>query len=80
MAAGATEGKDAYVFGRCFWGSDAVNMADVKGLIDLTRKVHDKSATFYLFFSRNGFEENVKTVSQTIKNIMLIDLKGMIEE
>ncbi len=58
----------------------AVNMADVKGLIDLTRKVHDKSATFYLFFSRNGFEENVKTVSQTIKNIMLIDLKGMIEE
>ena len=80
MVSGETEGKDAYVFGRCFWGKDAVNMADVKGLIDLTRKVHDKSATFYLFFSRNGFEENVKTVSQTIRNIMLIDLNGMIEE
>jgi AAA+ ATPase superfamily predicted ATPase len=80
MASGETEGKDAYIFGRCFWGDDAVNMADVKGLIDLTRKVHDKSATFYLFFSRNGFEENVKTVSQTIRNIMLIDLKDMIKE
>lgn len=78
MATGETEGRSAYAFGRCFFQNKPVDMLDVKELIDLTKKIHNKVSTFYLFFSVSGFAENVRTVSQTIRNIMLIDLKDMI--
>lgn len=78
MATGEAEGKSAYAFGRCFFQEKEVDMLDVKELIDLTKKIHNKVTTFYLFFSVSGFAENVRTVSQTIRNIMLIDLKDMI--
>ncbi|MQN01919.1 MAG: ArsR family transcriptional regulator [bacterium LCO1.1] len=78
MATGEAEGKNAYIFARCFFKEQQVDMMDVKELIDLTKKIHNKISTFYLFFSVNGFAENVQTVSQTIRNIMLIDLKDMV--
>ncbi|MDD6550595.1 MAG: ATP-binding protein [Lachnospiraceae bacterium] len=78
MATGEAEGKSAYIFARCFFQEKQVDMMDVKELIDLTKKIHNKISTFYLFFSVNGFAENVQTVSQTIRNIMLIDLKDML--
>lgn len=78
MATGEAEGKNAYIFARCFIKEKQVDMTDVKELIDLTKKIHNKISTFYLFFSVNGFAENVQTVSQTIRNIMLIDLKDML--
>lgn len=78
MATGEAEGKSAYAFGRCFFQEKEVDMVDVKELIDLTKKIHNKVTTFYLFFSVSGFAENVRTVSQTIRNIMLIELKDML--
>ena len=78
MATGEAEGKNAYIFARCFFKEEQVDMMDVKELIDLTKKIHNKISTFYLFFSVNGFAENVQTVSETIRNIMLIDLKDML--
>ncbi|MGN0241018.1 MAG: ATP-binding protein [Candidatus Weimeria sp.] len=78
MATGEAEGKNAYIFARCFFKEEQVDMVDVKELIDLTKKIHNKISTFYLFFSVNGFAENVQTVSETIRNIMLIDLKDML--
>ena len=78
MATGEAEGKSAYIFARCFFQEKQVDMMDVKELIDLTKKIHNKISTFYLFFSVSGFAENVQTVSQTIRNIMLIDLKDML--
>ena len=78
MATGEAEGKSAYAFGRCFFQEKEVDMLDVKELIDLTKKIHNKVTTFYLFFSVSGFAENVRTVSHTIRNIMLIELKDML--
>lgn len=78
MAVGEAEGKSAYIFARCFFQEKQVDMMDVKELIDLTKRIHNKISTFYLFFSVDGFAENVQTVSQTIRNIMLIDLKDML--
>ena len=78
MATGEAEGKSAYAFGRCFFQEKQVDMLDVKELIDLTKKIHNKVTTFYLFFSVSGFAENVRTVSHTIRNIMLIELKDML--
>ena len=78
MATGEAEGKNAYIFARCFFKEEQVDMMDVKELIDLTKKIHNKISTIYLFLSVNGFAENVQTVSETIRNIMLIDLKDML--
>ena len=80
VAKGESEGADAMIFARCFYRDAPVGMADLKSLIELTKKVGDKGATFYIIFSKNGFEENAKTVAATIKNIMLISLEEIVTE
>ncbi|MCR5453113.1 MAG: hypothetical protein K6F00_10850, partial [Lachnospiraceae bacterium] len=80
VAKGESEGADAMIFARCFYRDEPVGMVDLKSLIDLTRRINDKGATFYIIFSKNGFEENAKTVAATIKNIMLISLEEIVME
>ena len=74
VALGEMDGDDAMVFARCYYDDEAIGIATLKELIELTKHVRDKSNAFYLIFSKSGFQENTKTVAATIKNIMLISL------
>ena len=77
VALGETEGRDAIIFTRCYYRDEPVGMLDLKDMIDLAKKIQEKGAVFYLFFSKDGFEENARTVAATIRNIMLITLEDI---
>ena len=79
VALGETEGKNATIFGRCYYTEKQIEIAELKELIDLTKRVKDKGEVYYIAFSKSGFHENAKTVAEAIKNIMLVSLKEIVQ-
>lgn len=79
VALGKCEGKTSTVFARCYYNDDPIEMATLKDLIELTKRVSSKGDVFYIVFSKNGFHENTLTVAGAIKNIMLISLEDVVK-
>ncbi len=79
VALGQTEGKSSTVFARCYYDDAPIEMATLKNLIELTKRVSSKGDVFYIVFSKSGFHENTLTVAGAIKNIMLISLEDVVK-
>lgn len=78
VAVGESGGDEAMIFGRCYYTDEPVVITTLKELIDLTKQVKGKKNVFYLVFSKSGFHENTTTVAATIKNIILVSLKDIV--
>ena len=83
--AGTTEGfdivslgtngeKDVTVYSLCFYDNRIIEVAEIKAMIEMTRKLHREGDVYYVVCAKEGFHENVETVASTIKNILLITL------
>jgi hypothetical protein len=70
------------IFGRCYFGEKKpVDMASLKGLIDLTKKVREKGEVdYYIAFSNNGFHDTALTAAGAIKNIILISMEDIVKQ
>lgn len=79
VALGHREDKDATIYGRCYYGTDPIEIHQLKELIDMTKKLKRDGDVFYMIFSKAGFHENAMTVSATIKNIMLVTLDEVVK-
>ena len=54
-------------------------MATLKSLIDLTRHLKTSDNTYYVIFSKSGFNASAQTAASAIKNIILISMKEVCE-
>lgn len=74
--------KSSMIFGRCYFGEKKpVDMASLKGLIDLTKKVREKGEVdYYIAFSNNGFHDTALTAAGAIKNIILISMEDIVKQ
>lgn len=77
VSLGRCEGRSAIVFCQCYYTQSAIEVAQLKALIEKTKQIRRTGDTFYLVFSKSGFNENAITISSAIKNIMLITLAEM---
>lgn len=77
VALARTQDQEAMIFGQCHYSDQPIGIANLKELIDLTKRVKGKKNVFYLVFSKNGFHENTTTVAATIKNIILVSLEDI---
>lgn len=77
VSLGKCEGKTATIFCQCYYNKEPIEVAQLKLLIEKTKQLHRQGDTFYLVFSKAGFNENAITISSAIKNIMLITLDEM---
>ena len=83
VCSGTTEDmKSSLIFGRCYFGGEKpVDMASLKGLIDLTKKVREKGEVdYYIAFSNNGFHDTAQTAASAIKNIILISMDDIVKQ
>ena len=83
VCSGTTEDeKSSLIFGRCYIGENKpVDMASLKGLIDLTKKVREKGEVdYYIAFSNNGFHDTAVTAANAIKNIILISMEDIVKQ
>jgi len=74
VSLGKCDGKSATVFCQCYYNHEAIEVAQLKALIEKTKQLKRQGDVFYLVFSKAGFNENAITISSAIKNIMLISL------
>ncbi len=83
--AGTTEGFDIVSIGKqgeqdvtictlCFYQERQIGVADLKGLIETTKKFKRSGEIYYVVCAKDKFHENVETVASTIKNVILITL------
>jgi|GEM_PF-281682 len=79
VALGKSEEGDSTMFARCFDQKEPVNMAELKGLIDMTKKLNGRGEVFYVAFSVGGFDELAQTAAEAIRNIMLVSLSDVHE-
>lgn len=77
VSLGKSEGRSATVFTLCFYEDRAIEVAELKELIEKTKQMHREGDAFYVACSKKGFHENAMTVASTIKNIILIRLEDM---
>lgn len=72
VSLGTSEGRTATIFCLCYYHHSPIEVAELKGLIEMSRQLHREGDVYYLVFSKSGFHENALTVSATIRNIMLL--------
>lgn len=77
VALGDSNGKKATIFCQCYYDDEPIDIGKLKVLIDKTKQMDHQGDSYYLVFSKSGFQETVKTASSAIKNIMLIALDDM---
>lgn len=83
VCSGTTEDmKSSLIFGRCYFGGEKpVDLASLKGLIDLSKKVREKGEVdYYIAFSNNGFHDTALTAAGAIKNIILISMDDIVKQ
>ena len=74
VAIGERKDEPAMLFARCFYDDDPIDMATLKSLIDLTKHLKTGDNTYYVIFSKSGFNASAQTAASAIKNILLISL------
>lgn len=79
VCSGKDENGEAFSFSRCFFFREAVEIQELKDIIELTKHVRKQGDMYYLVFSAGGFSDHAETVSQAIRNIMLFNLDDMID-
>ncbi|MCR5099136.1 MAG: hypothetical protein K6B14_09335 [Lachnospiraceae bacterium] len=79
VAIGENKGAPAMLFARCFYDEDPIDIATLKSLIDLTRHLKTSDNTYYVIFSKSGFNASAQTAASAIKNIILISMKEVCE-
>ncbi len=79
VAIGENRGAPAMLFARCFYDDDPIDMATLKSLIDLTKHLKTSDNTYYVIFSKSGFNASAQTAASAIKNIILISMKEVCE-
>ena len=77
VSLGKSDGKSATIFAQCYYNEEPIEVAQLKTLIERTKKLRRQGDAYYLVFSNAGFHENAITISSAIKNIMLITLDEM---
>ncbi len=77
VSLGKSEGRSATIFTLCFYEDRAIEVIELKELIEKTKRMHREGDAFYVACSKKGFHENAMTVASTIKNIILIQLEEM---
>ncbi|MDD6579234.1 MAG: DUF234 domain-containing protein [Lachnospiraceae bacterium] len=80
VCSGKDENGEAFSFSRCYFMKEAVEIQELKDIIELTKHVRRQGDMYYLIFSAGGFSDHAVTVSQAIRNIMLFNLDDMINE
>ena len=75
VSLGTNGDKDVTIYSLCFYDNRIIEVAEIKAMIDMTRKLHREGDIFYVVCAKEGFHENVETVASTIKNILLITLE-----
>ncbi|MDD6194126.1 MAG: DUF234 domain-containing protein [Lachnospiraceae bacterium] len=75
VSVGTADGKTATIFTLCFYEDRAIEVAELKWMIDMTRQMHREGDVYYVVCTKDRFHENVETVASTIKNIILVTLK-----
>ncbi len=79
VAIGEKKDAPAMLFARCFYDDEPIDMATLKSLIDLTRHLKTSDNTYYVIFSKSGFNASAQTAASAIKNIILISMKEVCE-
>ena len=79
VAVGESKDAPAMLFARCFYDDEPIDMATLKSLIDLTKHLKTSENTYYVIFSKSGFNSSAQTAASAIKNIMLISMKEVCE-
>lgn len=74
VAMGEKNGAPAMLFARCYYDDDPIDMATLKSLIDLTKHLKTSENTYYVIFSKSGFNSSAQTAAAAIDNILLISL------
>ncbi len=74
VALGERKDEPAMLFARCFYNDEPIDMATLKSLIDLTKHLKTSDNTYYVIFSKSGFNASAQTAASAIKNILLISL------
>ncbi|ONN27462.1 ATPase [Thermosipho affectus] len=69
--------KENILFGECKWKNGLVDMTIVKKMIDKS-VLFDFKNKFYVFFSKNGFTDEVVNFSKVSGNILLFSLNDLI--
>ena len=75
----ANDGKD-YIFCECKWRNEKLDLAVLRGLrtkADVFSK--NRNNTYYILFSKSGFTDAVIDESRLDSNIMLVDLKQLMD-
>ena len=78
VSLGKCDGKSATIFCQCYYNTQAIEVAQLKALIEKTKQLKRQGDVFYLVFSKSGFNENAITISSAIKNIQLFTLDEML--
>jgi len=76
---GVMEGESATVFCRCYYGNEPIEISLLKELIELTKHTGQKGTSFYVIFSKAGFNDNALTVASAIRNIVLVGIDELSE-
>ena len=74
VAIGEKDDEPAMLFARCFYDDEPIDMATLKSLIELTKHLKTRENTYYVIFSKSGFNASAETAAAAIKNILLISL------
>ena len=79
VAIGENRDAPAMLFARCFYNDEPIDMATLKSLIDLTKHLKTSENTYYVIFSKSGFNASAQTAAAAIKNILLISMQEVCE-
>lgn len=80
VSLGTAGDKEVIVYSLCFYEDRIIEIAEIKAMIEMTRKLHREGEVFYVICAKKGFHENVETAASTIKNILLISLEEEVKE
>lgn len=80
VSLGTAGDKEVIVYSLCFYEDRIIEIAEIKAMIEMTRKLHKEGEVFYVICAKQGFHENVETAASTIKNILLISLEEEVKE
>ncbi len=78
VSLGEADSKAAAIFTLCFYEERTIGVAELKWMIEMTKRMKHDGDVFYVVCAKDRFHENVETVASTIKNISLITLQDVI--
>ncbi|QTA38525.1 AAA family ATPase [Thermosipho ferrireducens] len=70
--------KESIIFGECKWKDGIVDMSVIEKLIAKSA-LFDFKNKFYVYFSKNGFTDEVVNFAKASKNILLFSLNDLID-